>query len=82
MSAVYKFIGTEISISSANSVGLNKLVRVTNVANSLTVLSVANTTVTLANVSLIPYESITVVKETTDTVAGANLRAVAVAYRN
>ena len=82
MSAVYKFIGAEIAISSANTVGQNKLVRVTNVANSLTVLTVANTTATYANVSMTPYESLTVVKETTDTVAGANLRAVAVAYRN
>ena len=82
MSSIFKFIGTELSISSANSVGENKLVRVTNVSNSLTVLTVANTTATYANVSLTPYESLTVVKETTDTVAGENLRAVAVAYRN
>jgi hypothetical protein len=82
MSSVYKFIGTELTLSTANTVGLNKLVRVTNSNNSITVLAIANTTQVYANVSLTPYESVTVVKETTDTVFGVNLRAVAVAYRN
>jgi hypothetical protein len=58
------------------------LVRVFNANNSLTVLAVANTTATYANTTLGPYESMTVVKETTDTLAGTNLRATAVAYRN
>jgi hypothetical protein len=82
MSSVYKFIGTELSVSTANTVGANKLVRVTNANNTITVLAIANTTSTYANVSLTPYESITVAKETSDTVQGVNLRAVAVAYRN
>jgi hypothetical protein len=82
MSVVFKFIGTELSLSTANTVGANKLVRVTNANNTITVLAIANTTATYANVSLTPYESVTVVKETTDTVSGVNLRAVAVAYRN
>lgn len=82
MSAVYKFLGTEVSLTTANTVGANKLVRVFNANNSLTVLAVANNTTTLANTTLAPYESITVVKEPTDTVFGVNLRATAVAYRN
>jgi hypothetical protein len=82
MSAVYKFLGTELSLSTANTVGSNKLVRVFNANNSLTVLAIANSTVTYANTTLAPYESMTVAKETTDTLVGVNLRATAIAYRN
>jgi hypothetical protein len=83
MSAVYRITGTEIGLSgTGNTVSLSKLVRITNANNSLTVLTVANTTATYANVTLGPYEAITVEKATTDTVAGVNLRAVVVAYRN
>lgn len=82
MSAVYKFLGTEVSLTTANTVGSNKLVRVVNANNSLTILTIANTTATYANTTLAPYESMTVVKETTDTLFGPNLKATAVAYRN
>lgn len=83
MSAVYKFLGTEIGLNgTGNTVSSSKLVRVTNANNSLTVLVVANTTVTLANVTLTPYETITLEKSTTDLLTGVNLKATAVAYRN
>lgn len=81
MTAVYKFKGTEVSINTANTVGGAVLVRVIgNTSN--TVLTIANTTATVANVTLLPSEVIVVEKATTDTLQGANLRAVAVAYRN
>ena len=83
MSAVYKFLQTEIALDeTGNTVSLSKLVRITNANNTLTVLSVANTTDTYANVTLAPYEVITLEKNTTDLLTGANLKAVSVAYRN
>ena len=83
MSAVYKFLQTEIALDeTGNTVCLSKLVRITNANNTLTVLSVANTTDTYANVTLAPYEVITLEKNTTDLLTGANLKAVSVAYRN
>lgn len=82
MSAVYKFIGAEIGISSANTVSLSKLVRITNVANAVTVLQLTDGSANTANTTLVPYEVVTIEKATTDTVAGANLRAAPIAYRN
>lgn len=81
MTAVYKFKGTEISISSANTVANSVLVRVTG-SNANGVLTIANTTATVANVTLLPNEVIVVEKATTETVQGTNMRAVPVAYRN
>ena len=82
MSAVYKFIGTEIDVSSANTVSLAKVVRVMNISNSLAYLAVANTTANTGNTTLGPYESIIVEKQPAETVSGTNLKAVAIAYRN
>lgn len=90
MPAVYKFannaansvIGLEISLATSNTVYGARLARVTNSNNSITVLTIANTSATYANVSLVPYEVILVEKSTTDTLNGVNLRAVQVAYRN
>ena len=81
MAAVYKFKGTEVPITSANTVGGSVLVRVTN-GGSVAVLNVANTTATYANVTLVASEVIVVEKATTDTVTGSGMRAVPIAYRN
>lgn len=81
MSAVFKFLGTEVSLTANNSVGNNVLIRVTNGA-SAAVLTIANTTATVANVTLAASEVITVEKATTHTLQGTGMRAVAVAYRN
>ena len=81
MSAVFKFLGTEVSLTANNSVGNNVLIRVTNGA-SAAVLTIANTTTTVANVTLAASEVITVEKATTHTLQGTGMRAVAVAYRN
>jgi hypothetical protein len=83
MSAVYKFLNTEIALNTTgNTVNSAKVVRVVNANNSLTVCTVANTTSTYANVTLGPYEAVTIEKSTTDTLAGVNLKAVSIAYRN
>jgi hypothetical protein len=82
MSSVYKFIGQEISISTANTVSLSKVIRVTNTGNALSVLQLTNGTANTANTTLVPYEVLIVEKSATDTVAGTNLRAAPIAYRN
>jgi hypothetical protein len=82
MSAVYKFLGTEIAITSANNVSSAKLVRIVNTTNAITVLTVANTTATYGNTTVAPNEVLTLEKAPTDTVAGASLRAAPIAYRN
>ena len=83
MSAVYKFLNTEISLNTTgNTVNTAKVVRVVNANNSLTVCTVANTSSTYANVTLAPYEAVTIEKSPTDTLAGVNLKAVSIAYRN
>jgi hypothetical protein len=82
MSSVYKFIGQEIAITSANTVSLSKVLRITNTTNAITVLQLTNGSANTANTTLVPYETLIVEKNTTDTVAGAGLRAAPIAYRN
>lgn len=80
-SAVYKFKGLEVGIGTANTVSNTTLIRITN-GGSSAVLTVANTTATYANVTLVANEVMIVEKASTDTVAGSGMRAVPVAYRN
>ena len=80
--SVYKLLGQEISISSANTVSLSKIVRVVNTTNTITVLQLTNGSANTANTTLAPNEVLIVEKATTDTVAGASLRAAPIAYRN
>lgn len=80
--SVYKFLGTELAITSANTVSSAKVVRIVNTTNSTTVLTVANTTATYGNTTIAPNEVMILEKAVTDTVAGANLRAAPIAYRN
>jgi hypothetical protein len=80
--SVYKLLGQEISISSANTVSLSKIVRVVNTGNAIAVLQLTNGSANTANTTLAPNEVLIVEKTTTDTVAGANLRAAPIAYRN
>lgn len=82
MSSVYKFLGQEISITSANTVSLAKVIRVTNTANALSVLQLTDGSANTANTTLAPYEVLIVEKNATDTVAGASLKAAPIAYRN
>jgi hypothetical protein len=82
MSSVYKFLGTEVAITSANTVSLSKVVRIVNTTNAITVLTVANTTATYGNTTVAPNETLILEKSPTDTVAGSSLRAAPIAYRN
>ena len=79
--AVYKFTGTQISISSANSVGSSPLIRVFCSSSGVLTLAYANGT-TYANATLATGESMIVAKSPTDTVAGSNMLAAPIAYRN
>lgn len=79
--AVYKFLGTQISISSANTVGNSPLLRVFCSSSSTLTLAYANGT-TYANATLATGESMIVAKAPTDTVAGSNMVAAPIAYRN
>mgnify|MGYP006269652659 CR=1 FL=1 len=81
MSAVYRLIGTEISIATANTVSNSKLVRIVNTSGSATVLTLTNSGV-YANTTVGANEILTIEKAPTDTVAGTNLRATPIAYRN
>lgn len=82
MSAVYKFLGAEISIATANTVSLSKVIRVTNTVNAVGVLQLTDGSANTANTTLAPYETLIVEKGASETVAGTGLRAVPIAYRN
>lgn len=87
---VYKFIGTERSIATANTVGDQKLVRVFNsntTATASKVLTVSNnatvnSTTTISNVTVGSLQSVIVEKATTDFLTMADGLAVAIAFRN
>jgi hypothetical protein len=79
--AVYKFLGTQIAIGTANTVSNKPLARVYCSSSGVLTLAYANATV-YANVTLATGESIIVEKGPTDTLTGANMVAVPIAYRN
>lgn len=79
--AVYKFLGTQISIASANNVGGYPLARVYCSSSGVLTIAFANGT-TYANATLATGEALIVEKAYTDTLQGANMTAVPVAYRN
>lgn len=82
MTTVIKPKGSEVSIGTANTVGDSVLVRVINTgaAANLT-FAYANGT-SYANVTVSNTESVVVEKAPSDTLAGANMRAISIAYRN
>ena len=88
MSTVIKLLGSEITLTTANNVGSQKLVRVVNTdaANTvvLTQKNAAGTT-TYGTFTVLPRADVFVEKAPTDTleVAGtATVKAGAVAYKN
>jgi hypothetical protein len=80
---IYKFLGQEISINSANSVANSVLVRVVNPTTSNTVLLVqySNGT-TYASGTVLANSDIVVQKNPTDLLIGSNQLASPVAYKN
>ena len=80
MASLLKLKGSEISISSANNVGLSKVVRVynDNAASQVLTMAYANTT-SYANCTIASKTWIVVQKDPTDTVQGT-LLAVPVAF--
>lgn len=81
MMAVYKFLGTQVALSSANTVGDKPLARVYCSSSGVLTLAYANGTA-YANVTLATGEAIIVEKGPTDTLAGTSMVAVPIAYRN
>ena len=78
---IIKPLGAEVSIASANAVANATLVRVINTgAGAQMNLAYANGTV-YANVTVSNTESVVVQKAATDTVVGANMKAVPIAYK-
>jgi len=81
MSSIYKLLGNEISISSANTVVNSNLVRVICTTSSVITFAYANGTA-YANTTMATSEVAIFQKNTTDTIAGSNMRATPIAYRN
>jgi len=73
---ILKVLGPEISITSANTVGDSKLVRVIN-TGAPAVLNIGST----ANVTVLNTEPVFIVKEPTDTLTGSGMVAAPIAYR-
>lgn len=78
---IYKPQGAEISITSANTVGNNMLIRVLN-TGATAVLHIANTGGEYANISVSNTHDVIIEKSYNDTLTGANMLAVALAYRS
>lgn len=79
--SVYKFLGTQVSLSSANNVGSKPLVRVFCSSSGVLTAAYANGTV-YANTTLATGEAVIVEKQPTDTLQGSNMLATPIAYRN
>jgi hypothetical protein len=81
---IYKLLGDEININStANNVGLNKIVRVVNSGTGNTVLLVRYSNGTqYASTTVLGNSEIVIIKDTTDVIIGANMLATAVAYKS
>ena len=83
---VIKLLGSEFTLTTANSVGLNKLVRVVNTlaTNSSLVTQKSNSAVTLGTMTIPPWSEAIIEKAGTDTLetAAAGMLAVPVAYKN
>lgn len=74
---IIKVLGPQISIASANTVANATLVRVIN-TGALAVCNVGS----IGNVSISNTESVVIQKAPTDTLTGANMLAVPVAFKN
>lgn len=83
---VIKLLGSEFTLTTANSVGGNKLVRLVNTlgTNSSLVTHKANSTVTVGTMTIPPWTEVIIEKAGTDTLetAAAGMLAVPVAYKN
>lgn len=79
-----KLLGTEINISSANTVYDSRLIRVINTDSSNTCVLVINDTDanTSSNVTLGAFETVMIEKTSNTTVQGATALAVPIAYKN
>lgn len=77
---IYKFSANEISISTANTVWNNPIIRVINPMNQGSVATIANSSANIASFSVRGDTEIIIVKTNTDTIQGSGLVASPVAY--
>lgn len=78
---IIKVLGPEISLASQNSVNSATLVRIFNTGATATCnVAYANSTV-YGNVSISNTESVVLQKTASDLLAGANMKAVPIAYK-
>lgn len=83
MSLIYKPLGPEIAITSANTVGSSNLIRVINTGAAAVLHFTSNTGTEYANLTVSNSHDVVVLKyANTDTLTGANMLAVPIAYRN
>ena len=83
---VIKLLGSEFTLTTANTAGGNKLVRLVNTlaTNSSLITHKANSTVTIGTITIPPLRDVIIEKAVTDTIetAAAGMLAVPVAYKN
>jgi hypothetical protein len=80
---ILKILGTEIALSTANTVNNSKLVRIVNPTASSISLTLADTSAnTTSSITVIANEVTFIEKAVEDTVVGAGLLATPVAYRS
>ena len=83
---VIKLLGTEFTLTTANTAGGNKLVRLVNTlaTNSSLVTHKSNSSITIGTITVPPWSEVILEKAGTDTVetAAAGMLAVPVAYKN
>lgn len=77
---ILKVLGSEVSLSSANTVANSVLVRVIN-TGAAAVLHIANSGGEYANLTVSNVQYVVISKQPSDTLTGANMLAVPVAYR-
>jgi len=78
---IIKPLGAEVSIASANSVANSMLVRVINTGAAAVLHIASNTGTEYANLTVSNAQYVVIQKNTTDTLTGANMLAVPVAYK-
>ena len=81
MAELLKIVGSEIALSTANTVGLASAVRILNNSAGAVLVTRANTGGTIGTVTLATNEVVYMQKATTDTLASNTaVRAVAIAF--
>lgn len=83
MASTTKFLGTEIALSTANNVGLAKLVRLHNTTAATVLITQKSGSTTVATFTMSIGEIVNIMKPAADTLTAASaIKAVSIAYTN